>query len=155
MDAAELNFSWVVDEKLAGCAGPVLETELEFLISKKVGALIRLTGREEGAFEEEDIIKAGMQDCHEPVQDFNAPSQEQIDRVIQFVDRHLEQGTRVAVSCVAGRGRTGTILSCYFVSKGLSSQDAVYEVKRRGRKPYETQQQLEAIQEYERRHKGV
>ena len=151
MEASDLNFSWVVEGKLAGCAGPVLEADLTFLVSQGVKALVRLAHTEEGTFEEEDLVKLGIEDCHEAVRDFRAPTQEQIGRVIRFINSYLNQGKPVAVSCGAGFGRTGTILSCYFVSRGSSATDAIAEVTRHGRKPYETQEQLRAIKEYERR----
>lgn len=105
MKAADLNFSWVIEGKLAGCAGPVLESDLTFLISQKVQALVRLADVEEGTFEKEDIIKAGIEDCHEAVRDFKAPTQEQIQRVIRFICWCLDGGKPVAVSCGAGCGQ--------------------------------------------------
>lgn len=151
MEAADLNFSWVVEGKLAGCAGPVLAADLTFLVSQGVKALVRLAHGEEGTFEEEDIVKLGIEDCHVAVRDFSAPTQEQIGKVIRFIYWCLDKGKPVAVSCGAGCGRTGTVLSCYFVSRGSSAIAAVAEVRRRGRKPYETEEQLKAIEEYERR----
>lgn len=155
MEAADLNFSWVVEGKLAGCAGPVLEADLTFLVSRGVKALVRLAHDEEGTFEEKDIVKLGIEDCHVAVRDFSAPTQEQIERVIRFICSCLDRGKSVAVSCGAGRGRTGTVLCCYFVSRGSSAIDAVAEVRRRGRKPYETKEQLKAIEEYERLTKTI
>jgi atypical dual specificity phosphatase len=151
MDISSLNFSWVIDGKLAGCAGSVLDRDLQLILSQGVRALVRLAGEEEGVFGQSDIEKSGLTDCHEPVKDFKAPSLDQVDRVIAFIERSLRRGEPVAVSCGAGYGRTGTMLSCYFVSRGLSAQNAIARVRDKGRKAYETEAQLQLIRDYERR----
>lgn len=154
VDISNLNFSWVIDGKLAGCAGPLLDRDLKLLLSQGVRALVRLAGNEEGAFSQADIEDAGLADCHEPVNDFKAPSLEQVDTVIAFIKQCLERGEPVAVSCGAGHGRTGTILSCYFVSCELSAQNAIARVREKGRRAYETEAQLQLIRDYERKVRG-
>ncbi len=154
MDASDLNFSWVLEGKLAGCAGPVLDRDLRFLIQHSVRALVRLADEREGVFKREDIEKVGLEDCQEAVQDFAAPELDQIERVIAFIHGCLGQGKPVAVSCGAGQGRTGTVLSCYFVSSGVSAQNAIAKVREKGRHPYETEAQRQVIYAYESRLRG-
>lgn len=148
---SQLNFSWVIEGKLAGCAGPFLREELEFLYSQGIRALVRLADTGETAFERQDIIDAGMEDFHEPIPDFTAPRQEQVDRVIEFIRTNIIRGKPVAVSCGAGIGRTGTFLTCYLVAEGLSIEDSKALLSKKGRKPYETEEQRKAIEEYSRR----
>lgn len=155
MNARGLNFSWVIDGKLAGCAGPVLETDLAFLAAKGIRALVTLAQEQEGVCGMEEIARAGLEDYSEPVPDMQAPRQEQLDNVIRFINECLIHGKPVAVSCWAGQGRTGTVLTCYLVSEGLSAEDAIAEMRRKGRTPYEASAigQLQAVQEYARRQK--
>lgn len=154
MDASDLNFSWVLEGKLAGCAGPVLDRDLRFLVQQGVRALVRLADEHEGISKREDIEKVGLEDCQEAVQDFAAPDLDQIDRVIAFIHQCLELGKPVAVSCRAGQGRTGTFLSCYFVSTGVSAQSAIAKVREKGRHSYETEAQRRVIYAYENRLHG-
>lgn len=57
----------------------------------------------------------------------------------------------VAVHCMSGRGRTGTMLACYLVSvEGYSAEDAVVETRRRRRGSIEIDEQLEAVHIFER-----
>ena len=35
----------------------------------------------------------------------------------------------VVLHCFAGKGRTGTILACYFVEKGMRAEDAIAQVR--------------------------
>jgi atypical dual specificity phosphatase len=147
-----LKFSWVIEGRLAGCAKPYLKEDLEFLYAQGIRALVRL---EEGGFEAKDVIKASIEDLQEPIPDFTAPSQKQIDRIVQFIKSQLAEGKPLAVSCGAGIGRTGTILTCYLISECYSLEDAKSLIITRGRKPYEEDTgQEKAIKKYAKR-KGV
>jgi hypothetical protein len=42
------------------------------------------------------------------------------------------------------------VFSCYFVSRGLSAQDAMAKVHEMGRTAYETKPQCQVIKDYER-----
>ncbi len=149
----DLNFSWVVPGKLAGCARPSGRPDIAFLATQGVRALVRLARPREGVLHPRDMQEAGIEDYYEPVEDFTAPSQEQIDRLVAFIQSRINGGKAVAVSCGAGHGRTGTVLSCYLVSTGMSADEAVAAMHAAGRAPYErgATGQLEAIHEYARR----
>jgi atypical dual specificity phosphatase len=99
------------------------------------------------------VVAAGVIDYNKEVPDWSAPTQNQIRAILSFTDRMISQHNPVAISCGYGYGRTGTLLSCYFVKRGVSADEAVEEVRRRGRTPYETEQQLEAIRDFEVAHK--
>jgi hypothetical protein len=73
----------------------------------------------------EQVQKAGIEDFHQSVKDFSAPTQDQIDEVLRFIRKALGSNKPVAVSCGAGYGRTGTILGCYLVSRGFPAEDAI------------------------------
>lgn len=120
-----MNFSWLVDGALAGCRGPRSLKDLDFLISKGIRVLIRLAYEQETGLTREQVIQRGLEDYYEPVKDFSAPSQKQIDHTIKFIRKAIDQKRSVAVSCGAGYGRTGTILACYLVSIGYSFDHAI------------------------------
>jgi atypical dual specificity phosphatase len=143
-----MNFSWVVDNKLAGSRGPRSKSDLIALKQQGVGALVRLVEPYETWVTTKEVDEAGLEDYNEPVPDFHAPSRTQIDKVITYIDSHIENGIPVGVSCNAGIGRSGVILACYLVKKGLSPKDALELVrKKRGRGP-EVPEQIMAIQDY-------
>lgn len=116
-----------------------------------IRALVRLADIQEADVTPEQVRAAGLDDCHEPVADMTAPCQCQISRVLKFIDDALGEERPVAISCWAGRGRTGTLLCCYLVGRGQTAEEAISSVRSRGRSPYETKQQLDAIQEFELR----
>jgi atypical dual specificity phosphatase len=117
-----MNFDWIEKDRVAGCEGPRSESDLEYLKSQKIRALVRLSP--EIQMEKQLVEANGIEDCFEPVRDREAPSQEQIRRVVGFMQSALDRKKAVAVSCNAGHGRTGTILICYLISAGCSIKDA-------------------------------
>jgi atypical dual specificity phosphatase len=56
----------------------------------------------------------------------------------------------VAVQCLAGKGRTGTVLAAYFVRQGLTADEAIRKVRDLRPGSVEVAEQEEAIRAYER-----
>lgn len=113
-----------------------------------VGALVRLVESDEAFVTAKDVNDAGLEDYNEPVRDFTAPTQEQIDKIIKYIDSHLERGVPVGVSCNAGIGRTGVILACYLVHKGFTAKDAIELLRKKRDRIPEVQEQADAIKDY-------
>jgi len=146
-----LNFSWVLPNQPVGAAGPTTDEDLFFLKEKGVSVLVRLAEKHKAKVTAEQVVKAGLKDIHEPVADFCAPSQEQIDRIVEFVKDSLSSGKIVAVSCGQGIGRTGTILLCILISLCYTINDAIETVERNRGKAWEVEEQHQAILTYARR----
>jgi atypical dual specificity phosphatase len=143
-----MNFSWVVDNKLAGSGGPRSKSDLVALKQRGVGALVRLVESYEAWVTSKEVNEAGLEEYNEPVPDFHAPTQAQIDKIITYIDSHIENGIPVGVSCNAGIGRSGVVLACYLVHRGLTPKDALELIrKKRGRGP-EVPEQIIAVEEY-------
>ncbi len=95
-----------------------------------------------------EIKRAGLDDLHEPVLDFTAPSQEQLKRMVDFILESVWHGKPVGVSCSAGIGRTGTVLACYLAKRNLTAKGLILKV--RGKRPgsVETDEQIEAVEKF-------
>jgi atypical dual specificity phosphatase len=144
-----MNFGWVLENELGGSQGPASLQDLFFLYRQGVRAVIRMEERtipaDSGGYV--DIV-----DMYEPVRDFTPPAQEQIQRMIDFINEHAVEGGRpVVVSCYAGIGRTGTVLACYLVSRGSAPSDAINEVRRLRPGSLQTPEQEAAVYEYAER----
>lgn len=143
-----LNFSWVIDGKLAGHQAPSSERDLEWLKEQGVLALVRMTEELKAKVSSLQAEQLGLLDCHEPVPDFTAPSLVQVRRMVSFIEESLGEGRPVGVSCGAGLGRTGTILACYLVSRGFEADAAIDEVRAKRPGSIETKAQEDVVKAY-------
>jgi atypical dual specificity phosphatase len=142
------GFSWIEKPLLAALARPSSPDDLAWLRAQGVEVLLSLT---EDRPRRDWTDGAGLLVFHEPLQDMEAPTQEQIDRSVSVLTRAMDQGKGVAVHCGAGLGRTGVMLAAYFVAKGATAQNAIARVRRLRPGSVETDEQAEAIEHYARR----
>jgi atypical dual specificity phosphatase len=142
------GFSWVEKPLLAAMARPGSQEDLDWLRYQGIQLLLSLT---EDPPRRDWINSAGLFSIHVPVVDMEAPTQEQLDRCLSAIARAHEKNMGVCVHCGAGLGRTGVILACYFVSKGLSAGNAIARIKRLRPGSIETDEQAAAVEEFARR----
>lgn len=86
-----------------------------------------------------------------PIRDGTAPgSLEAMDRILERVNAGREAGD-VAVACMGGVGRTGTVAACALVAAGWTANDAIAAVRRvRHPTAVETDEQVTFVRRYER-----
>lgn len=143
------EYHWVVRNRLLACIYPEGEAALQTLARAGITLLIVLHGR---AHDPARLAAAGLRQLHLPARDFAAPTSVQLEAGVQAIAEELARGGAVAVHCRAGLGRTGTLLACYFVARGMSSEKAIAHVRRRRPGAIESWEQLEAIRAFARRH---
>jgi len=95
--------------------------------------------------------EAGLLVYHEPLEDMEPPTQDQLDRCVSGILRALEKDMPVAIHCGAGLGRTGVVLAAFFVAKGMTAANAIARVRRLRPHSIETDEQAESIEHYARR----
>jgi atypical dual specificity phosphatase len=142
------GFSWIDRPLLAAMARPADLGELRWLRAQGVEVLLSLT---EDPPRRDWVNEAGLMLVHVPVEDMEAPTQEQLDHCIATIGRANEHKFGVAVHCGAGLGRTGVIVACYFITKGLTAKNAIARVRRLRPGSIETDEQAEAVAEFARR----
>ena len=143
------NFTWLIENEIAGMGRPLdLRKDLEFLHDQGIGGIVSLT---ETPLQQALINEFGFEYRHLPVVDFTAPSMTQIEEFIRFVGEMKRKKKGIVVHCFAGKGRTGTVLACYLVSKGRTAKEAVDEIRKLRPGSIETHSQEEAIEQYARR----
>ena len=59
------------------------------------------------------------------IPDLTCPSRETMTRILDRIDELLAAGEVVYVHCLGGIGRTGTVVGCYLVRRGLSGPEAL------------------------------
>jgi hypothetical protein len=64
-----------------------------------------------------------------PIRDMGIASRERMERVLDAIDAAQEAGRRTYVHCWGGVGRTGTVVGCYMVRRGLTGEEALARVE--------------------------
>ncbi len=145
------NFSFVIEDRLAGCAHPGvangLEESLEEMKELGIGAVVSLDERGVPACV---LAEHGIRHLHLPIEDFGSPSFDQAERFVEFTRREIGEDHAVAVHCRAGYGRTGTMLACYLVAEGEAADRAIHRVRRLRPGSIETGEQERFIFEFGR-----
>ena len=142
------DFSWLIPNEIGGMGRPHnLRKALEFLKDEGIGAIVSLTM---APLQESLVKEFGFEYKHIPIRDFTAPTMEQIDEFVRFTSRMKKKKKPIVVHCLAGYGRTGTMLSCYLVSQGRSPEEAIKEVRKVRPNSIETPEQEEAVRKYAR-----
>jgi len=145
------GFSWVEKDTLAAMARPGrqrdLEEDLAWLQSAGIRILVSLT---ENPIPGKVLEKYGMEGLHLPVEDFTPPTLAQIDRFLQEVDQARLNGIALGIHCTAGKGRTGTMLAAYLVTRGLSAEEAIAEIRKLRPGSVETPGQEKRVEEFAR-----
>lgn len=145
---APSGFSWIDKPLLAAMARPAGPDDLAWLRRHGIEVLLSLT---EERLRRDWIDDAGLLAYHEPLEDMEPPTQEQLEHCVSAIVRANERKMGVAVHCGAGLGRTGVVLAAYFVARGLSADNAISRVRRLRPGSIETDEQAATIELFARR----
>jgi atypical dual specificity phosphatase len=122
--------------RLAGLPGPAF-MEWDFPQLRRMGfsVVVSLECDRINTFE---IEEAGFEHKKICVEDFTAPTLDQIDEFVSFVESKLAEGKKALVHCYAGRGRTGTMLAAFLIHRGMHSEAAIREIRDKANRAYGT-----------------
>jgi len=127
----EIHFGLLGTYNVAGMGEPWIEKMAEThneLRRVGIGAILTLTEDNPYADQHE---RAGFRICHEPIEDGEAPSVMVLESAVAFIEKNLSVSTGVAVHCLEGRGRTGTVLGAWLaVREGLSGEAAILRLRK-------------------------
>ncbi len=133
------NFSWVVDDRLAGSGMPTTFEEFEWALKQGIKSVVTMT---ENSLPE--LWINGVDYLHIPTEDLTAPDIEKIESAVDFIHTQIKEGKAVMVHCAAGLGRAGTVLACYLIKyQSFSAQKAIGKI--REERPGSIQSEMQEI----------
>ena len=120
------NFSWIIENKLAGSAIPTSIDEVQWAIEQGVKSIVTI--REDPL--DDDWVK-DVNYLHVSSNDMGVPEFADLTYAVDFIHRRITNSEPVMVHCLAGMGRTGTILACYLIKyQKMSANEATEKVRR-------------------------
>jgi atypical dual specificity phosphatase len=126
------RFYWLADGRLAGCSRPggrngaSLEADLMALRQEGIQSVLSLT---ESPLSDEMCARQNMVVLHLPIPDMHAPTSAELLQALYFIDSQHIEGRAVAVHCLMGQGRTGTVLAAYIIRDGASAEEAIARLR--------------------------
>lgn len=134
------NSYWVIPDKfMAGEHFGAYDAELQkenvnWLLDQGLTFIVNLTERPEYyPYEQilgEEAKKRGLEVVcvNFPIKDMSTPPPEMVVQILDSVDTALAEGHGVYLHCLAGLGRTGTLVGCYLVRHGRSGEAALAQL---------------------------
>lgn len=152
------NFSWVIDNKLAGSGTPMTSEQYRWLIKNNIKSIV--TVREFPLPQkwlvdnEKEIIINDYKFVY--VKDYGVPSLEVLDNIVDYINIKITKEKKpLVVHCAAGKGRTGTILAAYLLKQdNISSQEAIKKIRSLRPGSIQSKIQEEILHKYETFLKG-
>lgn len=144
------GFAWLVPGRLGGAQQPgivqSIEVDLQALRRCGVTVLITLTEKD---LPQLPLQQHGLRNLHLPVHDQEPPTVAQIQMLLARMSAMLRAGEVLAVHCLAGLGRTGTVLAAWLVREGLTAQEALRRVRLVESRYVQSRAQEELLHAYE------
>jgi atypical dual specificity phosphatase len=120
---------WVT-KSAAGLRQPGLQgdlaTELTAVRRAGIDVLVTLTMT---PLPQHQLMLRGLQARHFPIFGMGVPQVEAAITLCEELAQQVRTGSKIAFHCQAGVGRTGMMLACHLVSRGVAPGDAIARVR--------------------------
>lgn len=130
---------WVIPRRFRAGEYPGSSQEIEtrkrlrWLLEQGIDTILDLTEENEAGLipyhgylqDEADKISCEVEYQRVPIKDFSTPPKDKVIEILDRIDVALEAGKTIYLHCYGGKGRTGMIVGCYLVRKGMSGKQAL------------------------------
>jgi atypical dual specificity phosphatase len=129
-----IQLDWIEDGVLAASSIPIDLNDVRSLHNQGIRAIVTLTEHPITIHKSvtPDALKAlDITYLHAPIPDGYAPDIPLAQAIVGFIEQMTLEHRPTFIHCHAGIGRTGTMLHCYYLSRGLSIDEASARVSKR------------------------
>lgn len=141
-DAEIIDFIWWIQaSKLGGMPRPE-EHELSALWKHGVRSIVSLL---EDTSLQSKYENYGFNSLSLPIPDDAPPTVEQVKDCMDFVIKSKQNNYPILIHCLAGWGRTGTMLASLLILEGATAQGSIDTVQKLQPQAIRTQQQLDFL----------
>ncbi len=121
-----MNFSFV-DEHVCGSARIMSEMDVDWLVKRGVDAIISLT---EERVPSTWLDGKNINYKHIPVKNHRAPTTNQLEECVNFIDHNGQHNGKTLIHCAAGKGRTGTVIAAYICHRdNVSAEISIEQIR--------------------------
>ena len=152
MPASFKRFSWIEPEVLGACIYPQSDLELAELAGLGVTLIVNMHERAHDAL---TLERHNIRQLQLAVPDMAAPTREQLELGVSTIEDALANGGKVVVHCAVGLGRTGTLLACLYVQRGLTPDAAIEHVRSLRPGSVESDAQVRAVHDFHQRNSNA
>lgn len=139
---------WIIPRKLAGSPFP-LSKELVNLPELNLMLVVNLTSRGLPNSLKTQLKTSGVKFKRLSIPDFGVPTEDTINHYLQIVCKAIQHEQAILTHCIAGCGRTGTMIGLFLVTHGYKSMEALEIIHRAlGEGCPETKNQLALLHQY-------
>jgi atypical dual specificity phosphatase len=153
------NFNWVIEGKLAGSGIPTSLREIKWLAREhRIRSIVTIKEKPLPSewFKSNSSSSTGdrrqIDYLHLSIEDYGVPSLEELDHVVNYISRQIDNGKPVMVHCSGGKGRTGTILAAYLIKKRnvLNAYQAINKLRKIRGESIQSKDQENILFDYEK-----
>jgi len=110
----------------------MIRVRLAALLRAGVGTFIDLTEESPGRGYADALVELDPAARYErrPIPDFEVPDTVQMRAILDRIDAGLQAGEIIYVHCMAGQGRTGTVIGCWLARHGTTGASALEAIRR-------------------------
>ncbi|MFX0016672.1 MAG: dual specificity protein phosphatase family protein [Promethearchaeota archaeon] len=143
--------TWVIPGKLARSPFPLFQ-ELSTLVELNIFLVINLTSQGIPNRLGNQLRASGIRIKRLPIPDFGTPNQNTINQYLQMVCETILQNQAVLTHCIAGCGRTGTMIGLFLITHGYSplvTLETIHKILGKGCP--ETEEQIDLLKQYRKK----